>query len=116
MPGFNAVHRISGARVAVVLAKSVAVCVALGATIGAVAWLAIAAMVDGDAGPLRYLPVIAFYALPIAVPFGALAGVIGALALVAVSRWKRPAPGRTAWLSIGMVVGLAVGATCPAFL
>ena len=112
----DAVRGIRGVRVGVLLAKSVAVCVAVGATVGAAAWLTAGALVDGEAARLAYLPIITFYALPIAIPFGALSGVIGALAVAAVSWWKRPPPSRTAWVYIGGIAGLAVGATCPAFL
>jgi hypothetical protein len=98
------------------LAKSVAVCVIGGAVFGSTAWALIMAGSTGNTEVLSALPVLPFYALPITVPFGTLAGVVGALiGWQAQGAAWRPAT-KTGWVSLGAAAGLLLGAAAPIFL
>jgi hypothetical protein len=96
--------------------KAVAVCVGGGAVVGAATWSLVGAVVERDIERLAFVPVIAFYALPITIPFGIVSGLVAAAIVNAISRGEYKLVGRDAWVRVGTVAGACLGAACPLFM
>jgi hypothetical protein len=98
------------------LIKSVAVGILGGMVAGSGSFLVIQASQNGDWIQLAGWPFVAFYSIPIAAPFGAVSGALATGATEILLRSPLRASSRKAWMAVGGVSGLALGAACPFFL
>jgi peptidoglycan biosynthesis protein MviN/MurJ (putative lipid II flippase) len=97
-------------------AKSVAVCIFGGAVFGAIAWVLIISIGTSSTDGILVLPFLPFYALPITIPLGAIAGVLGAVLIWMIRRNAWRPSSRRLWIALGGAVGFLLGASAPACL
>jgi hypothetical protein len=98
---------------------SASVCIFGGAFFGTMAWLLAMAAFENDVRPLAYLlklPILMIYALPIAIPFGAVAAIVAMILFKILLNSKWQALTRQAWLFTGGGAGLLLGGMFPFFL
>ena len=107
----------SWSRSGVLLLKSIGICVMAGMVGGAAGFLVIQAIDDGDWGAaIVSWPATAFFAVPIAAPFGVVCGVIATGVLEALLHSSFRGSSRMAWLALGGALGATLGVACPFFL
>jgi len=103
-------------RVLWVVLVSPILCVAVGMVVGTVV-LGTAALIGApDLELLRALPLLPFYSLFVAAPFGAVAGVVGGIVASMLGTGQFRGAPRKRWVRSGVWAGGVVGVGCPLFL
>jgi len=117
---------IPAARIPILILKCCAVCIVLGSLVGGIG-VGLGMEFAGALGVTPYKespslrnllmsPAMAFFALPMTIPFGSFCGVAASVVVLNISYWDVHPIGKTKLALIGAATGFLFGICCPMFL